>query len=172
MNFFDNDGNVIFTVPLDMFAAVTFFRCYFEQEKRVEPAHKMFVEVIKSLGGVLHTLVIDDLRKGIFYATLYFKDYKGDECSIKLLAGDALAMSFAASCWIYVKESVFVAAKSDRKNRAKWYDFRDKETMARVRAYSIRKLRKLPVDELEQLLEIAAEVEDFEFAARIKKAME
>lgn len=171
VSFYDDDRKTILTVPVGMYAASTFFKCHFKQSGRTEPVHRMFARMTESLGGTLRALVIDGLRKGTFYATIYFTDHEDSECSIRLFAGDALAIAFNAPCEVYVRESVLDAAQNDRENRVQWYSSDNEDAMKTVRAYSAGKLGALPGNELEQLLEIATETEDFEFAARIKKAM-
>jgi hypothetical protein len=87
-------------------------------------------------------------------------------------ASDALAMAQCASCLVYVTESVIDAAKNDRRNRVYWYRADDEGSLNRVRAYSHKELVSLPPNDLRQLIEITESIEDFEFAARIKKAQD
>jgi bifunctional DNase/RNase len=168
----DEQGNLILVVPMDTLAAVTYFRCIIKQKTRSEPTHKMFLDVMAALGGKMQKVVIDKLQNGTFFATMHFTDHKGNEYTTMAEASDALAMAFRAPCYVYVKESVIDAAKNDRVNRVYWYDSEDEEALKMARSYSLDELRSLPPDELEQLLNIAAEIEDFDFAARIKKAIE
>ncbi|MDR1601650.1 MAG: bifunctional nuclease family protein [Tannerella sp.] len=166
----DEQGEILLIVPMEMFAVSTFFRCLIKQEKMSIPAHKMFLDVMKALGGKMQKVVIDDLQNGRFFASIHFTGREGETNTVKAEASDALAMAFRAPCYVYIKESVIDAAKNDRSNRVYWYNPKDEESLRTVRSYSHDKLVSLPFDDVEQLIEIAAEIEDFEFAARLKKA--
>jgi bifunctional DNase/RNase len=168
----DIEDKILLIVPMEMFAVNTFFRCMFKQETPSVPAHKMFLDVMEALEGKMLKVLIDDLQAGRFFATVYFTNHESEEYNTRAEASDALAMAFCASCPVYIKESVIKAAKSDRANRVYWYDPEDEESLAMVRSYSHGELVAFPSGELEQLLEIATDIEDFEFAARIKKALD
>jgi bifunctional DNase/RNase len=171
INLTDEEGKIVLTVPMEMFAVTTFFRCLVKQKTLSIPAHKMFLDVMDVLGGKMQKVVIDDLQGGRFFATLYFTDRDGKECTMKAEASDALAMAFRAPCYMCVRESVVDAAKNDRANRVYWYSAEDKESLKAAQEASHEELAALPSGDLKQLLEIATEIEDFEFAARIKRAM-
>jgi bifunctional DNase/RNase len=166
----DKQGKTLLIVPMEMFAVSTFFRCFIKQEKMSVPAHKMFLDVMKVLEGKMEKVVIDDLQDGKFFATMHFTNREGEMHTIKAEASDVLAMAFLAPCYVYVKASIIDAAKNDRLNRVYWYDPEDEESLRQVRAYSHEELITLPPDDVEQLIEIATGIEDFEFAARLKKA--
>jgi bifunctional DNase/RNase len=172
IHLYDEQGKTLITAPMDPFASVIFFRCFVKQKLRSEPAYKMFLDVMATLGGKLQKIVIDRLEMGNFFATLYFTDRKGNECTTVAEAGDALAMAFCAPCFVYVMESVVDAAKNDPVNRVRWYSPDDEEMLEMVRSYSLEDLRWLPVDEMDQILGLAAEIEDFELAKRVKEAKE
>jgi bifunctional DNase/RNase len=172
INLSDGEGKLMLTVPMEMYAVSTVFRSIFKQEKFSIPAHIMFLKIMKTLGGKMHKTVIDELRSGRFFASIYFTDHKGKECRAKAEASDALAMAYCTPCEVFVMASVIEAAKNDRENRVYWYTPEDGEMLERVRACSHDELVALPRHELEQLLEIAAKIEDFEFATRIKKALD
>jgi bifunctional DNase/RNase len=169
----DKKGKEMLKVPMEMFAVTAIFRYLIKQEKPSVPAHKMFLNVIEALGGKVKKIVIDDLRAGKFFATLHFTGGKGQEYSVKAEAGDAITIAICAPrCEICVMESIVYAAKNDRDNRVYWYSSDNEESLKEVRKYSVEELVKLPDDDLGQLLEIATQIEDFSFAARVKEAMD
>jgi bifunctional DNase/RNase len=168
----DKQDKILLIVPMEMFAVNTFFRCMFKQDTPSAPAHRMFLDVMEALEGKMQKVLIDDLQAGRFFATVHFTNHEGEEYLVRAEASDALAMAFCASCPVYIKESVIDAAKNDRVNRVYWYNPEDEESLAMARSYSHGELITFPSSELEQLLEIATDIEDFEFAARIKKALD
>lgn len=168
----DENDNIVLTVPMEMFAVTTFFRCMFKQETLSAPAHRMFVDVMKALDGKMQWVVIDDLQGGRFFATIHFSNREGEEFIVQAEASDALAMAYCAPCYVYVKKSIIAAAKNDRLNRVYWYSADDEESLSAAREASHDELVSLPPNDLQQLIEIATSIEDFEFAARIKKAQD
>jgi bifunctional DNase/RNase len=165
----DKLGKVILTVPMEMFAVTSFFRCIVKQTRFAVSTHKMFLDIMKNMGGKMRKIVVDGLQNGQFFATIYFTDHKGKEYTVSAEAGNALIMSLRAPCNAYALESVIKAAKDDSLNRVHWYKAEDEESLQTVRNTSDEELALLSPDDLDQLMEIAAEIEDYEFAARLKK---
>jgi bifunctional DNase/RNase len=169
----DRQDKTILNVPMEMFAVRTFFRSLYEADNPFSfPAHKMFVDVIKLLDGKIHKVVIDELHEGVFLATLHLVKKNGQEITAGAEAGDALALAFRAPCDVYVKESVIDTANNDTAHRVKWYDPEDEDSLSIVRAASHEELRLYPSDELSQLIEIASSIEDYDLAAKLKKALQ
>jgi bifunctional DNase/RNase len=173
---FDKEDNILLYVPIEMIAVNTFFRNFQEkyasEEPLSAPTHKMFLTIMNALNGKIQKVVIDDLQDSRFFATMYFTDGKGKEYSVQTEASDALALAILTSTYIYVKESIINVAKNNRAIRIYWYDSKDEESLMTLRTYSHEELVALPNNDVKQLLEIAAEIEDFDFAARLKKAMD
>jgi bifunctional DNase/RNase len=168
----DENGDLLLIVPMEMFAVNAFFRSLVRQDGLSIPAHKMFVDLMERLGGAVEKVVVDDLQDGQFFATLHFTDFEEVEHTIKAEAGDAIVMSIISACPVYTLESVIEKAKNDRRHRVYWYDPNDDQTLEIVRYRTRDELENLPKHELEQLIEIAVGVEDFELAARLKKALD
>lgn len=178
----DEEGKILLFVPIEKIAVNAFFRNFqdddderkeYESGKTLSVStHKMFLTIMEALKGKIKKVVIDDLQGDKFFATMYFTNSKGIEYSVQAEACDALALALLSSPDIvYVKESVIDTAKKSRITRIYWYDARDEELLTMLRAYSHEELVELPFNEVEQLLEIAVEMEDFDFAARLKKAL-
>jgi bifunctional DNase/RNase len=167
----NKEGENILVAPIDIFSAVTYFRSTSDYEY-CAPAHKMFTDVIASLGGKLQKVVIDDLKKGQFFASICYTDRDGDQFTERANAGDALAMAFRAPCCVYVMESIIDAAENDSINRVYWYDPTYEETLKKVKDFSRKRLAALPQHELKNLLQFASDTEDFEFAKRLKKVID
>jgi bifunctional DNase/RNase len=164
-------GENILVAPIDMFSAITYFRSMNDHEFSA-PTHAMFTDVIANMGGKLQKVVIDDLKKGRFFATICYTNRDGDQFTERANAGDALAMAFRAPCYVYVMESIIDAAENDSVNRVYWYDPTYEETLKKVKDFSRKKLATLPPHELKNLLQFASDAEDFEFAKRLKKAID
>jgi bifunctional DNase/RNase len=172
IDLYDEQKKRIMRVPMEMVAVNTVFRSLIEQEKRSMPAHKMFLSIIETLEGKMEKIVIDDLQTGKFFATLYFCDCKGRKHTVKAEACDAIAVALCAPpCLIYVMESIIHAARKDRDNRVYWYSIDNEELLNEARRASSEELNNLPANDLKQLLKIATQTEDFEFASRLKEGL-
>jgi bifunctional DNase/RNase len=182
---FDKQEKLLMIVPIEMIAVNTFFRNFadgsalYEQyseskkeEIQMSAAHSRLLSIMEMLDGKMQKIVIDDLQNERVFATVYFTDYKDDEYNVQAEASDALALALLAQCDIYVKESMTDISKNARFHRVYWYDADDGELLNTVRDASHDELVALPSNDVKQLLEIAAQTEDFEFAARLKKANE
>lgn len=165
------DDSVILKMPMEMLAVSSFFRCIVKQPIFLISTHKMFLKILNNLEGKMQKIVIDDLEKGLFYATIYFTDHNDKEFTVKADASDAIVMSLRAPCPAFALSSVIDAAKFDEDNRVCWYNANDKESLEIIRDFSDNDLASLPHVELEQLLKIAAEIEDYKLAARLKTAL-
>jgi bifunctional DNase/RNase len=177
----DEQGKTLLNVPMEMFAVKTFFRCLMQAEEAEEspespesqavPAHRMFLDTIEALGGTLQKVVIDELKKGLFFATLHLVQ-NGVGVTVRAEATDALALAFTASRSVYIKESILDLAKTDVENRVRWYAPDDTEGLKVARRATHEVLRRYRYEELTQLIEMAAGIEDYELAERLKKALQ
>lgn len=74
--------------------------------------HDLLASVIQHLGGELKEIVINDLRKGTFYATLVVEQH-GIDVEIDSRPSDAIALGIAGDVPIYVAEHVLEQAETD-----------------------------------------------------------
>ena len=74
--------------------------------------HDLLASVIKSLGGQLNRIVINDLSEGTFFAKLVI-DMDGREVEIDSRPSDAIALGVAEDVPIYVAEHVLEQTESD-----------------------------------------------------------
>jgi bifunctional DNase/RNase len=168
----DEHKTTLLNVPMEPFAVTTYYRCLFNVKRPSIPLHRMLLGVILTTGYKMQKVVVDDLKKGVFFATIYFANSEGVEFAAQAEASDAIVMSLCQPCVLYVTKSVVHAAKNDPANRVYWYNPDDERSLKVVRAASYEDLLNYPVHELEQLRTIAVDIEDFEFAARLKKALD
>jgi bifunctional DNase/RNase len=168
----DDNNKLVLVVPVESFAIAPLYQSVFKANEFPEAPYRMFLNMIKKLGGKIVTVVIDDLLESRFFANIYYLNSEGEEFSVTAEASDALAMAFLTpGSLIYVNKSIIELEKTDRINRVYWYE-EDEELVNEARALSLDELDKLPPHDVKQLLEIAAANEDFEFAARLKSARE
>jgi bifunctional DNase/RNase len=167
----NEEGKNILVVATDVFATKTYFRCM-NKNAFSAPAHSVFINLITDMGGELQKVVIDDLKKGQFFATIYYTNIDGELFTARANAGDALAMAFCAQCCVSIKESVVDIAEHDSLNRVYWYTPLYEETLQTVKSFSRKKLATIPLFELKNLLKFASDTEDFEFARRLKTAID
>jgi bifunctional DNase/RNase len=164
----DQHGRLMLIIPVEMNSVNAVFRSMDESE--TTPAHKMFMNMVKTLGGKIRKIVIDDLQDIRLFATVHYTNYEHEEFVAKAEASDAFALAFIARCDVYVRKSLIETVKNNRANRIYWYSADDEELLETVRSIPDEELAALPSDDLKQLLEIAVEIEDYEFAARLKEA--
>jgi hypothetical protein len=183
---YDKNEKLLIIVPIEMIVVNTFFRNFaadsdvYEQcsesdkeEIQMSASHVRFLMIVEELGGKIQKVVIDDLNDDRIFATVYFTDYKGNEHNVPAEASDALVLALLTpKCDLCVKESMTDIVKNARQHRIYWYDADNGELLTAMRAASHDELIALPSNDVKQLLEIAAAIEDFEFAARLKKAHE
>jgi bifunctional DNase/RNase len=172
---YDKNEKLLIIVPIEMVVVNTFLDNFIDRNdvyEEISASHKRFLMIVKELGGKIQKVVIDDMQDERIFATVYFTDYKGDEYNVQAEASDALALAILDQYDIYVKESMTDISKNTSKHRVYWYNNDDGELLAAARAASLDELIMLSIYEVKQLLEIAAGNEDFEFAARLKKALE
>ena len=74
--------------------------------------HDLLATVIKSLGGQLIRIVINDLAEGTFFAKLVI-DQDGREIEVDSRPSDAIALGVAEDVPIYVAEHVLEQTESD-----------------------------------------------------------
>jgi bifunctional DNase/RNase len=172
VKFNDKDGKPMMIVPIDVFAAEIFSKNFDISNTPLAPAHRMLTDVIDMLGGSIRKIVINNLTNGRLFAKVYLIDGYGENHIIKAEASDAITMAILKQCPLYVMESIIEKTKNDRKNRIYWYDPEDEAVLDAVRSGTHNELVALPLYEIKQLLEIAAKIEDFEFAARLKKVFD
>jgi bifunctional DNase/RNase len=164
----DEQGQLLLIIPVEKTAVNAVFRSMANHE--LTPVFKIFMDMMYALEGKIQKVVIDDLQDGRLYATIHYTNYKNEKFVEKAIASDAFTMAFQTESAVFVKESIIKTTKHDTANRVYWYTADDKELLDVIRATSDEDLAELPPDDLKQLLIIATEIEDFEFAARLKKA--
>src|SRR5437870_9391296 len=74
--------------------------------------HDLLGSVIKSLGGQLNRIVINDLSEGTFFAKLIV-DQDGREIEVDSRPSDAIALGVSEDVPIYVAEHVLEQTESD-----------------------------------------------------------
>jgi len=74
--------------------------------------HDLLASTIRSLGGTLKEIIINDLKEGTFYATLVVEQ-DGREVEIDSRPSDAIALGVSESVPIYVAEHVLSQTEAD-----------------------------------------------------------
>jgi bifunctional DNase/RNase len=168
----DGQGNTLLNVPMDVFSVGTIFRCLLPADPPALPAHEMFVAVIKALGGKLQRVVIDELQKGVLFATLHFTRSDASKVLVKAEVCDALVIALRSSCHVYIRESILDKAKHDTGDRVAWRYPEIKKNLDDARAATREELCTYPREELSHLIEQAVKVEDYLLAEKLKKALQ
>ncbi len=81
-----------------------------ENFKRQRPlTHDLFADALKTLNTYLEKIIIDNIKEGIFYATIYLNN-QGNIIKLDARPSDAVAMAVRFKCPIFVKEQVLEEA--------------------------------------------------------------
>jgi len=135
-----------------------------ELEKMKPPrpfTHDLFKTFANSFEIKLTEVIIYDLKEGIFYAKLFFK--QGDKSvEIDSRTSDAVALAVRFNCPIYTYEFILRLAGTDTVKKS--------ETPVVTKPLKIEKVKshKEIIGELQIKLKEALEVEDYEAATRFR----
>lgn len=78
-----------------------------EKFKRLRPlTHDIFYETILKLDASIQYIIIDDIKEGIFYATIYIRQKNGNIIELDARPSDAVAMAVRFNCPIYTNSKV------------------------------------------------------------------
>ncbi|MDE6753935.1 MAG: bifunctional nuclease family protein [Muribaculaceae bacterium] len=132
--------------------------------------HDTMVAALEAFGISLQEVEIRKLPNGVFAADLHF--FNGtDEIVIDARSSDAVALAIRVGAPIYTSESVLMEAGFDPENsQAQDEENEIDETEVKVSKES--DLSKLTIKQLSEAMIRAAEKEDYEEAAKIKKEID
>ncbi len=68
--------------------------------------HDLLKDTIKQLGATVEKIVIDNLKKGTFFAKLMLKTVSGEEVRVDARPSDAIALALRVNAPIFVEEEV------------------------------------------------------------------
>lgn len=68
--------------------------------------HDLLLSTFKSLGWVVHRIVVNDLKGNTFYAKIHLHK-NSQECVLDSRPSDAIAVAVRAGCPMYIEEKVF-----------------------------------------------------------------
>lgn len=102
----ERDGDRSFPVIIGIFEAVAIDRRLKNIELPRPLTHDLLEGVIKSMGGELKRIVVNDMRESTFYARLHI-ERDGEDIEVDARPSDAIALAVRANVPIYVEEEVF-----------------------------------------------------------------
>ena len=138
-----------------------------ERQKNSRPlTHDLFLNFANSFSINIKEVVINRFREGVFYAVLVC-EHLGELSMIDTRPSDAIALAVRCGCPIFAYESVMDEAGiiMDDENQVMDNDEGTEDTPIINNEES---LQQLSDTELEDLLQIAIEEEDYEKAAQIR----
>lgn len=123
-------------------------------------SYDLIKTVSEALGGDIQEVVVHTIVEGVFYCKLILTN-SIDEFEIDCTVGDAVAISLAYSCPIFVSDAVMSAAGIEMDDDGQVSDEQQVEN---------HKERKstISVDNLEKMLEKAIENEEYEIASQLR----
>lgn len=122
--------------------------------------HDLMVRVLETTNTSLKKVAITAVKEGIFFAVLFLKHSDGTAFTTDARPSDGIALALRVACPVFVAASVFKQAGSVSSH------------LNRAGIGADHELMNFSEKELEHLLKQALEKEDYEGAARIKKAIE
>jgi len=72
--------------------------------------HDLLKSMVEALGGTIKYVLINDLRREIFYAKIVVEMEDGKQIEVDSRSSDAIAVAVRANCGIFVNESVMEKA--------------------------------------------------------------
>ena len=99
------DGSRAFPIVIDIFVAAAIDRKVKEVKTQRPLTHDLLESVISGLGARLERVVVNDLRKGTFYARLHIAQ-NGKTVEVDSRPSDAIALAVQTGAPIFVEEKV------------------------------------------------------------------
>jgi hypothetical protein len=98
-------GGRAFPIVIGIWEAIAINR-YVNRQRTPRPmTHDLLGGVIKNLGYALDRIVVNDLKEGVFYASLILRR-NGKNVEVDSRPSDAIALAVQWGCPIYVEERV------------------------------------------------------------------
>ncbi|MEY2719195.1 MAG: hypothetical protein RLZZ273_561 [Bacteroidota bacterium] len=141
--------------------------------------HDLLRNVIEALGASIREIVIHSIKDGTFYASIHF-EYSDIEIDAR--PSDAIALAVRCNAPMYIDEDIFAESALEEEGEASASaeiehedEHTDEEDAASERSTRQSKAQiEMPLTErqrLEQELDQAIKVEDYEAAARIRDSL-
>lgn len=131
--------------------------------------HDLFRSFAESFNFKIDTIVISDMKEGVFYAKI---NCKGDKSVVEIDSrpSDAIAIAVRFSARIFCSEKVMSEAAIEFTEEEKKLESKNesKPEPQKVASKKEGSLKDFSLDKLNQLLEKAINNEDYERAARIR----
>lgn len=139
-----------------------------ERQKNSRPlTHDLFLKFAINFNIHLKEVVINRFREGVFYAVLVC-EHLGELSMIDARPSDAIALAVRCGCGIFAYESVMDEAGIIMDDENQILDNEEEAEDSPIINTEEESLQQLSETELEDLLQIAIEDEDYEKAAQIR----
>ena len=139
-----------------------------ERQKNSRPlTHDLFLNFAINFNINLKEVVINRFREGVFYAVLAC-EHLGELSMIDARPSDAIALAVRCGCGIFAYESVMDEAGIIMDDENQILDNEEEAEDSPIINTEEESLQQLSETELEDLLQIAIEDEDYEKAAQIR----
>ena len=139
-----------------------------ERQKNSRPlTHDLFLNFANNFNINLKEVVINRFREGVFYAILVCEQH-GELSMIDARPSDAIALAVRCGCPIFAYESVMDEAGIIMDDENQILDNEEEAEDSPIINTEEESLQQLSETELEDLLQIAIEDEDYEKAAQIR----
>ncbi|MDR1332657.1 MAG: bifunctional nuclease family protein, partial [Tannerella sp.] len=156
-------------IPIHMLAVRTFIRSILVPDHPEQLVHDVIVRIVSELKAKVMEVSIYDLKEDIYLAEMLIRDADGEEHYFNIDASDAFAVALKAPCYVYVAKKVL---DLHIRNRLHWYDAYAPNLCERLHWIELDSLVMYPEYDLSLFLRKAIEADEYELAAKIKKALE
>jgi len=123
--------------------------------------YDLFRSAIDSLGGSVTEVLIENIVEGMFYCRLAMRSESGEKIYVPSAVGDAMSVSLAYGCPVYVTRDVMELAGIDMGG-----DGEDQDEEGPGQGDGA--LGTLSLDGLERMLADAIESEEYELASQLR----
>lgn len=119
--------------------------------------HDLFISFANAFSFSLHSVLICDMKEGIYYAEIIGNDQNKNEVRVDARPSDAIAIALRFKVPVYIKAEIFEESSIEVE------EVSEKEAFLRQDTEELSS-----VERLEKMLEDALRAEDYEQAAKIR----
>ncbi|MCH5229721.1 MAG: bifunctional nuclease family protein [Muribaculaceae bacterium] len=146
--------------------------CRLQDIKTPRPlTHDIMISSLKDFGITLQYVLIKRLPNGVFAADLHFTDGLNEKI-LDARSSDAIALAIRAMAPIYTTEDVIKEASFDPSEKKSSENIKIRESVNKQELKKKPGLETMSIQQLNEAMTKAVEIEDYEEAAKIKQEIE
>ena len=136
-------------------------------ESSTPSIHDVVMSLTEMFSATVEEIIIDNFLEGLFYSRVCLVDIMGESHSIKCNVGDAITLSLAYGCPLFVMKNVMDIVGIELSDDGTVVNSEDSpDDEAEVEHVS--KYEKISIPSLENMLKNALDTEDYELASQLR----